>query len=108
MIAIVGDEELQKRKASRIPQNTSTNTLWAVHIRFEWVKECNNLIQIIGDSETIPQVDPKIFNITDKGELNYWLSKFVVEVHTQKKDPRRTNCNKNFYQNWVCLYEIRQ
>ena len=43
-------------------------------------------MEIIGDSKTIPQVDPGILNIIDKGELNYWLSKFVVEVR-KKKDP---------------------
>lgn len=96
MTAIVGDEELQKRKASWIPQNTPTNT-WAVHIWFERVKEkeSNNLNQI--NSETIPLDSPEIFYITDKGELNYWLTKFVIKVH-KKKDPRRTNLNKNFYQ----------
>jgi len=26
---------------------------------FEWAEERNDLIQIIGDSETIPQVDPE-------------------------------------------------
>ena len=36
--------------------------------------------QMTGDSETIPQVIPEILNITDKDKLNYWLSKFVVEV----------------------------
>ena len=42
-------------------------------------EERNDLIQIIGDSETIPQVNPEILNITDKDELlNYWLSKFEV------------------------------
>jgi len=86
MIAIVDDEELQKRKASQIPQNTWTNTSWAVRLWFEWAEERNDLIEIIGDSKTIPQVDPVILNIIDKGELNYWLSKFVVEVR-KKKDP---------------------
>lgn len=53
MTAVVGDKELQKRKASWMPQNTPTNT-WEVHIWFEWAKEkeSNNLNQII--SETIP------------------------------------------------------
>ena len=45
--------------------------------------ERNDLIQIIGDSEKIPHVDPEILNIIDKGELNYWLSKFV-EVGKEK------------------------
>ena len=48
MIAIVDDEQLEKR--------------------------------IIGDSETILQVNPEILNITDNDELNCLLSKFVVEV----------------------------
>ena len=43
------------------------------------------MIQIIGDSETIPQVDPEILNIIGKGELNYWLRKFVVQVRKKKK-----------------------
>lgn len=37
-------------------------------------------------SETIPPDNPEIFYITDKGELNYWLTKFVIEVH-KRKDP---------------------
>ena len=54
---------------------------------FKWTEERDDLTHLIGDSlETIPQVDPEILNIIDKGELNYWLSKFVVEVR-KKKDP---------------------
>ena len=86
MIAIVDDAELQKRKACQISQNTRTNTSWAVRLWFEWAEERNDLIEIIGDSKTIPQVDSGILNIIDKGKLNYWLSKFVVEVR-KKKDP---------------------
>jgi len=37
-------------------------------------------LKIIGDGETISQVNPEILNFTDKDELNHWLSKFVVEV----------------------------
>ena len=52
------------------------NTSWAVRVWSEL--EHNDFI--VGDSETVPQVNPAILNITDKGELKYWLSKFVVEV----------------------------
>jgi len=86
MIAIVDDEELQKRKASQIPQNTWTNTSWAVRLWFEWAEERNDLIEIIGDSKTIPQVGPEILTIINKGEINYKLRKFLVEV-CKKKDP---------------------
>ena len=44
----------------------------------EWAGKRNDLIQVIGDSKTIPQVNPEILNIADKDELNYWLSKFEV------------------------------
>ena len=53
---IFDDEELEKRKESRIPPNT----------------------RIISISI--------ILNITDNEELNYWLSKLVVEVRNEK-DP---------------------
>ena len=49
-------------------------------------EEHDDLTHLIGDNETMPQVDPEILNVVDKGELNYWLSKFVVEVR-KKKDP---------------------
>ena len=54
MIAIVDNEELEKRKASRIPQNT-----WIVgsRVNSEWAEERNNLFLIIGDSKTVPQVN---------------------------------------------------
>ena len=45
------------------------------------MEEGNDLmVQIIGDSETILQVNPEILNIIDKDELNCWLGNFVVEV----------------------------
>ena len=55
-------------------------------LSFKWTEEHDDLTHLIGDSETMPQVDPEILNIVDKGELNYWLSIFFVEVR-KKKDP---------------------
>ena len=52
---------------------------------FEWAEERNDLIQIIGDSETIPPVDPEILNIIGKGEVNYWLRKFYRPGSQEKK-----------------------
>ena len=53
---------------SQIPQNTRINTSRAVRVWSEWSEERNDLIQIIGDSETIPQVNPEILNIADNDE----------------------------------------
>ena len=86
-IVIVDDEELEKRKESRIPANTRINTSWAVRAWSEWALERNGMIAIRGETGiTLPEVNPDILNITHNEELNYWLSKFVVEVR-KKKDP---------------------
>ena len=60
-------------------------------------EERNDFIQIIGGSGTIPQVDPEILNITNKAELNNWLSKFLVKVH-KKKDPGSVYPRNTLYQ----------
>ena len=53
----------------------------------EWADERNGMIAIKGESGvTLPQVNSDILNITDNEELNYWLSRLVVEVR-KKKDP---------------------
>ena len=45
------------------------------------------MIAIKGETGiTLPLVNPDMFNITGNEELNYWLSKLVVEVR-KKKDP---------------------
>lgn len=45
------------------------------------------MIAIKGETGiTLPLVNPEIINITENEELNYWLSKLVVEVR-KKKDP---------------------
>ena len=65
-ILIVDDEELEKRKESRIPPNTRINTSKAVRTWSEWAVERNRMIAVKGESGiTLPQVNPDILNITD-------------------------------------------
>lgn len=97
-ICIVDDEELEKRKESRIPPNTRVNTSWAVRTWAEWAEERNGMIAIKGESGvTLPQVNSDILNITDNEELNYWLSRLVVEVR-KKKDPGSVYPPNTLYQ----------
>ena len=53
-ISINDDEELEKRKESRMPRNTriSCRTSRAVHVWCIWAEERNELTEIIGDSGT--------------------------------------------------------
>ena len=56
------------------------------------------MIAIEGESGvTLPQVNPDILNITNNEELNYWLSKLVVEVR-KKKDPGSVYPPNTLYQ----------
>ena len=72
-VLILDDEELEKRKESRIPPNTRINTSWAVRTWTEWAVKRNGMIAIKGESgTTLPQVNLDILNIiTDNEELNY-------------------------------------
>ena len=77
-------KNLRKELGISNTANTRINVSWTVRVNrvwSEWMEEGNDLmIQIIGDSETILQVNPEILNITDRDELNCWLGNFVVEV----------------------------
>ena len=41
-ISLISDEELEKRKESRIPLNTKHNTAWAFRVWKEWADERND------------------------------------------------------------------
>ena len=77
-------KNLRKEQGISNTANTRINVSWTVCVNrvwSEWMEEGNDLmVQIIGDSETILQVNPEILNITDRDELNCWLGNFVVEV----------------------------
>ena len=84
-ILIVEDDELEKRKESRIPSNIKINTSWAVRIWPEWAVERNGMIAVKSEKGiTHFQVSPDILNITDNEELHYWPSKLVVEVRKER------------------------
>ena len=68
-VYIVDDDELEKRKESRKPHNTRIDTSWAVRVWREWAEERDEMMEIIGDSGTLPKVNPDILNITENDEL---------------------------------------
>ena len=78
------DEELEKRKESRIPHNTRTNTSWAARVWRKWAEERNEMMEIIGDSGTLPNVNPDILNITENGELKIFDFISMSKVQLEK------------------------
>ena len=76
-ISLVIDEDLDKRKESRIPESTKHNTTWAVGVWKNWVEERNVKAKALGPNQKLVNSDiVKISNL----ELNYWLTEFVVEI----------------------------
>ena len=81
-IALVTDEDLEKLKDNRIPENTKINTNWAIKTWEEW-SQTRNLMTMPCSVEKLVKTDVlKLSNI----ELVYWLAKFVVEVRRKDKD----------------------
>ena len=78
---------VEKRKESRIPHNVRINTSWAVRVWREWAEERNEMMEIIGDSGTLPKVNPGILNITGNDELK------VFDFINMSKVQLEKNCN---------------
>ena len=97
---MVNDDQLERRKELRIPGNTKANLRWAVNTWCEWNEitvERNEKAKNIGCVDKYSKVDPCILNHRGE-ELNYWLSKFVMEV--RKKKDQGAECTLNtLYQN---------
>ncbi|KXJ18901.1 Zinc finger MYM-type protein 3 [Exaiptasia diaphana] len=72
-----------KKSTTRVPGGTKMSTAWSIRTWCEWAEERKNTT-LTDNSDLFKVVNPDVTNLSD-GELNYWLSKFVVEV--RKKNP---------------------
>ena len=79
-IEILPNEELQKRVEQRIPKNTRLSTEWSIFVWQDWAEERNSH-QSAGHSkdDAYEKVPCDIVHTSDR-ELNYWLSKFVMQA----------------------------
>ena len=84
-IVVVCDNEVEKRRESRIPANTKVNTSWAVRCWEEWAVERNVKVKKNSSKEKYYEVNPDIKKFTNE-QLDYWLGKFVLEIR-KKKEP---------------------
>ncbi len=75
----VSDSELQEAKLSSVPKNTDKSTSWAVNIWKEWSAHRHKTC--VSHSEW-----PTHLMITLPRELDYWLSKFVLEARKANGD----------------------
>ena len=93
-ICLVTDEELEKRKDSRISENTKMSTVFAVRVWKYWAAERNSKVKTSVSTEKT--VNANILANTDD-EINKWMAKFVVEIR-KKEEPRMCNPPNSLYQ----------
>ena len=75
----VSDQELQEAKKCAVPKNTDKCTNWALNIWKEW--STHRQKQFSSHSQW-----PTHLMITQPKELDYWLSKFVLEARKANGD----------------------
>ena len=83
--ALKTDEELKQAKTNAIPKNTLKNTTWAVKIWKQWSAHRKQVYP--GEYGEWP-VHPFIAN---DHQLDYWLSKFVLEARRSDGNPYPPN-----------------
>ena len=78
--ALKTDREVEQAKASSIPENTRKNTSWAVNVWKEWSAHRRQVTSSFAEW-------PVHLFIAQPQELNYWLSKFVLEARKENGEP---------------------
>ena len=87
--AIVSDSDIEQAKECAIPQNTKKSTSWAVKVWKEWT---------MNRQKVCPSWDcPPHLLLCTTQSLDYWLSKFVMEVRRVDGKPYPPN---SLYQLW--------
>ena len=67
------DKDLEEVKKKAVPKNTDKNTNWAVNVWKQWNAHRRQVCPSYSDWPTHPM-------IAQPSELDYWLSKFVLET----------------------------
>lgn len=75
-IVAVDDAEVKKRQESRVPANTRKQTMWCLAVWEDWIKARRSMPGLI---EEFPIIERDITEM-DVEEINFWHSKFVLEV----------------------------
>ena len=79
----VSDRTVENVRKDRVPKNTIRHTTWSTNVYNAWVKERNEQFKDFQAERNEFQRIPNLDSINLE-EINYWLSKFAVEV--RKKD----------------------
>ena len=74
---LVTEVEIEKREKEQIPKKTCEITGWAVNCYWAWARSRNRKIDVF--KEQYPFV-PCELSKTGPDEVNYWLTRFILEI----------------------------
>ena len=100
-IVVVCDNEIEKRRESRMPANRKVNTSWAVRCWEEWAVESNVKVKKNSSKEKYYEVNLYIKKVVNE-QLDHWLGKFVLEIR-KKKEPGSVYPPNTLYQMYCGL-----
>ena len=69
--------EIEQRERERIPLKTRQNASWSVNVYQAWAEHRNSQIETLQDEYTSV---PFNFQAATVEEINYWLTRFILEV----------------------------
>ena len=69
--------KFEQRERDRIPKKTRESTAWSVNVHRAWDEYRNTHINTLGDEYRFVAVDLGTIPVE---EVNYWLTRFVLEV----------------------------
>ena len=80
--------EIWRREKERIPQKSRKNTAWAVNVYRAWAEHRTRRIETLDDEYSSV---PLNFETTSVKEVNYWLTRFVLETRRGDGNPYPAN-----------------
>lgn len=84
----VTTNEIEQREKDRIPKKTRQSTAWSVNVYRTWATHRNDQIDTLQDDDPSVPVD---FKTSIAEEINYWLTRFILEVMRSDGKPYPAN-----------------
>ena len=80
--------EIEQRERERIPLKTWQSTSWSVNVYQAWAEHRNSQIETLQDEYMSV---PLNFQVATVEEINYWLTRFILEVMKADGNPYPAN-----------------
>ena len=84
----VTTNEIEQREKDPIPKKTQQSTAWSVNVYRAWATHRNDQIDTLQDDYPSVPVD---FKTSTVEEINYWMTRFILELMRSDGKPYPAN-----------------